>query len=94
MTGENSLPTSENKLPPCELFSVLDWRKSQTRLQCDVCDRPEAEHQTPGRRTLSGAEIEDRRRRMLVAMYEKLEEERRSVPSNGKATDAGGSEPS
>jgi hypothetical protein len=83
MTGENSLPISESTLPPCERFTVLEWRKSGTRFQCDVCDRPEAAHQNPGRRTLSGGEIETIRRRMIVEIYEKLEEKRQSIDSNG-----------
>src|ERR1700680_1877451 len=40
------------------LMSVLESRQAHTLLRCDVCDRPEAEHETPGRRTLSGGEIE------------------------------------
>lgn len=84
MTGENSLPISENKLPPCELFAVLDTRKSETWSQCDVCDRPEAAHGNPGRRTLSGAEIETLRRRMIVEIYEKGEAEHQGSGSDGR----------
>src|ERR1700680_1392166 len=84
MTGENSLPISESTLPPCELFAVLDTRKSETRSLCDVCDRPEAAHGNPGRRILSGAEIEALRRRMIVEIYEKSEAEHQSIDSNGQ----------
>jgi hypothetical protein len=83
MTAENSLPISENTLPPCELFAVLDTRKSETWSRCDVCDRPEAAHGNPGRRILSGGEIEALRRRMIVEIFEKVEAERQSVESNG-----------
>jgi hypothetical protein len=67
--------TSQNRLPPCERFAVLESRKIETA-QCDVCDQPEAAHESLGRRILSGAEIEALRRRMIVETYEKLEEER------------------
>jgi hypothetical protein len=83
MTGENSLPISESRLPPCELFTVLESRESETWSLCDVCDRPEAAHGNPGRRTLSGGEIEELRRRMIVEIYEKLEAERQSTDNNG-----------
>lgn len=69
--------TGKNGLPPCERFTVLESRKSQTVPQCDVCDQVEAAHENLGRRILSGGEIEALRRRMIVETYEKREEERR-----------------
>jgi hypothetical protein len=83
MTGENSLPIPESRLPPCELFTVLDTRKSETWPQCDVCDRPEAAHGNPGRRILSGGEIEALRRRLIVEMFDKLEAEHQSSTTDG-----------
>jgi hypothetical protein len=68
--------TRENSLPPCERFAVLESRTIETS-RCDVCDQLEAAHHSPGRRVLSGAEIEALRRRMIVETYEALEEERR-----------------
>jgi hypothetical protein len=84
MTGESSLPISQNKLPPCECFTILEWRKGATWPQCDVCDRPEAEHENPGRRTLSGGEIEAIRRRMIIAIFDEREEERPPSADNGR----------
>ena len=72
--------TRENSLPPCERFTVLEWRKSE-KAQCDVCDQLEAEHENLGRRILSGAEIEALRRRMLVERYDMREGERQ--PNDG-----------
>ncbi len=62
---------------PCERFTVLEWRKGASLLTCDVCDHAEAAHENPGQRTLSGDEIEELRRRMLVENFDKQEEERR-----------------
>jgi hypothetical protein len=61
---------------PCERFTVLESRRSESLSQCDVCDHPEAAHETPGRRILSGGEIEALRRRMIVETHDKLEERR------------------
>ncbi len=68
--------THENSLGPCERFTVLASRTNQTLSQCDVCDHIESSHENPGRRILSGGEIEELRRRILVATFEKREEER------------------
>jgi hypothetical protein len=84
MTGENSLPISESSSPPCERFTVLESRKSETWSLCDVCDRPETAHGNPGRRTLPGGEIEALRRSMIVAIFDKLEEERQRSANNGR----------
>jgi len=61
---------------PCERFTVLESRKGEKLSQCDVCDHPEAAHEKPGRRILSGGEIEALRRRMIVETHDKLEEHR------------------
>lgn len=66
--------TSKNGLPPCERFTVLESRQSEVS-RCDVCEQLEAAHVNVGRRRLSGGEIEALRRRMLVELYEKREEE-------------------
>lgn len=60
--------SSENALPPCERFTVLDSR-GHVPLQCDVCDQREGAHEAEGRRVLSGGEIEELRRRMLIERY-------------------------
>jgi hypothetical protein len=74
--------TGEGSLPPCERFTVLEWRKNENA-QCDVCDRPQSAHQNPGRRTLSGGEIEALRRRMIVELYDKLEAEHPGSDNDG-----------
>jgi len=78
--------TDETKLPPCDRFTVLDMRKDR-RPQCDVCDQLEEDHQNPGRRTMSGAEIEALRRSMIVEIYEKLEAEHQNNGSDGRSDD-------
>ena len=71
---------------PCERFTVLDSRRIESS-QCDVCDHLEASHESPGRRVLSGGEVEELRRRMLVERYELREEEgARSAPSTGNGS--------
>jgi hypothetical protein len=73
--------TSKNGLPPCERFTVLDSRQGEVS-RCDVCEQLETAHASLGRRILSGGEIEELRRRMLVELYEKREaEDRRSDSS-------------
>ncbi len=85
MTGDDS---GDSALPPCERFTVLDWRPSGGPSQCDVCDQPEAAHGQPGRRTLSGGEIEELRRRMIVERHDRREAEQREA--GGQAKGAGG----
>lgn len=85
--------TQENEnLQPCERFTLLESRRNQNLLRCDVCDHIEESHADAGRRVLTGEEVEELRRRRLIASFEKMQEERRRqeppVPSeNGsKAT--------
>jgi hypothetical protein len=58
-------------MEPCERFAVLDWRPDENIPNCDVCDHVESAHRNPGRRRLSGGEIEAQRRRLIEEMYEK-----------------------
>ncbi|MGH7714637.1 MAG: hypothetical protein ACREML_01455 [Vulcanimicrobiaceae bacterium] len=90
---------NENEhLQPCELFTLLESRRNQNLLRCDVCDHIEDAHANAGRRVLKGEEVEELRRLMLVARFEKMQEERRRkdppVPSEngGKATSPGSNE--
>jgi len=68
--------TPESSLGPCERFTVLESRSSEPLSQCEVCDHPEAAHDTPGRRIVSGGDIEALRRRMIEETHDKLEERR------------------
>lgn len=77
-------------LQPCERFTLLESRRSQNVLRCDVCDHIADAHADSGRRVLTGEEVEEIRRRRLIARFEKMKEERRAleppVPSeNGNA---------
>lgn len=75
--------TDETKLPPCDRFTVLNTRKGG-RPECDVCDQLEEAHQNPGRRMMSGAEIEELRRRIIVERFELLQAQApRSEGGNG-----------
>jgi len=80
MTQEN-----EDKLQPCERFTLLESRRGQNILRCDVCDHIEDAHANPGRRTLTGEEVEEMRRSRLIASFEKMREDRQrtepSIPS-------------
>lgn len=67
--------TGENSMRPCERFTVLESRKSDSLSRCDVCDHSEAAHENPGRRALSGGEIEELRRQMLIENFDKGETE-------------------
>lgn len=74
MTGDGDVP--------CERFTVLEWRPAESASRCDVCDQAEGAHEQLGRRTASGAEIEELRRRMLMERHDKREaEQQRGVPS-------------
>jgi hypothetical protein len=70
---------------PCERFTVLDWRPDENIAKCDVCDHVESSHENPGRRRLSGGEIEALRRSLIVAMFERQE----AAPQTGPADGAG-----
>lgn len=65
--------TRDISLPPCERFSVLASRGDENVSQCDVCDEFEVAHPEGGRRTLSGGEVEELRRRLIVEAYDKME---------------------
>ena len=62
---------AENTMPPCDQFTALATRRGEPPT-CDVCGQPEADHQRPGRRTMTGGEVEALRRRMLMERYEAL----------------------
>jgi hypothetical protein len=88
------MPEGSN-LQPCERFTVLESRQAHTLLRCDVCDHQEDVHPGSGRRVLSGGEVEELRRRRLIATFERTQEERRriepDVPSpNGNPPSAAG----
>lgn len=68
----------------CDVFTILDWRESDRLLRCDVCDQSEASHPQSGRRRLSGAQIEELRKQMLMATFAKQEEDRRRKEGNGE----------
>ncbi len=81
---------ANDDLQPCERFTLLESRRSQNLLRCDVCDHIADAHADAGRRVLTGEEVEEMRRRRLIARFEKMKEERRAldppVPSeNGNA---------
>jgi hypothetical protein len=61
--------SDEDGFSPCECFTVLDIRRPEASSRCDVCDHVESAHQTPGRRVLSGGEIEALRRRLIIERY-------------------------
>lgn len=61
--------------PPCEQFTVVDSRKNKKWPQCDVCDQHESAHEAPGRRVLSGGEIEALRRRIIIERFDLREKE-------------------
>jgi len=67
--------TPENNLGPCERFTVLESRQSENPAPCEVCDHPEVAHENAGRRTLSGGEIEELRRRIIIERFEQRQEE-------------------
>jgi hypothetical protein len=77
--------TQESGLGPCEQFTVLDSRRNKNPSQCEVCDHPEAAHGSVGRRTLSGGEIEELRRRIIIERFERQQDER--PRSNGSPSD-------
>jgi hypothetical protein len=62
---------------PCERFTILDWRPGDDLEKCDVCDHLEGAHESPGRRRLSGGEIEALRRRLIEEMFERQQAEGR-----------------
>jgi hypothetical protein len=73
----------KNGFQACEQFTVLSSRTTPNVSRCDVCDQIERIHPTPGRRVVSGGELEALRRRMLIAVHERREDERRHREGNG-----------
>ncbi len=75
-------------LPRCTRFTVLDWRPEGSATTCDVCDQSEGAHEQRGRRTASGAEIEELRRRMLMERHRLREAapERVDADGNGRVS--------
>jgi hypothetical protein len=65
----------EDNLGPCELFTLLASSQLQNVTQCEVCDHPESAHQSAGRRALSGGEIEELRRRIIVQRFEQRQQD-------------------
>ena len=74
----------ENANVPCDMFTILEWRESDRLLRCDVCDQAEEVHPQPGRRRVSGAEMEELRKRLLMMTFERQEEASRRKESNGE----------
>ena len=68
---------------PCEQFTVLQSRTGASAPTCDVCDMLESVHENPGRRVLSGGEVEELRRQMIVQVYDLQEEPGRANDRNG-----------
>ena len=76
--------SGEGALPPCDQFTVVASRPSERLTRCDVCDQAEEVHPSPGRRTLTGAEIEELRRRMLIERFDEQEQQRHQKEGNGE----------
>lgn len=74
----------ENASFACDMFSILEWRESDRLLRCDVCDQAEQVHPQSGRRRISGAEMEELRKRLLMMTYERQEETSRRKEGNGE----------
>jgi hypothetical protein len=74
-------------MEPCERFAVLDWRPDENIAKCDVCDHLESAHDKPGRRRLSGGEIEAQRRHLIEAMFEKQQTTGRGGERGGIGAD-------
>lgn len=66
--------SADDALGPCDCFTVLEWRQTPNP-QCDVCDHIQAEHAGSGTRVLTGGEIEELRRQILIKRYERREQE-------------------
>ena len=79
------MSSGETALPACERFTVLESRPNESLTRCDVCNHLESGHPTPGRRSLSGGEVEALRKRMIIDQYEKFEEARRHGKGNGES---------
>lgn len=72
-------------MPTCEIFTILDSREGDRLARCDVCDRVEEDHESRGRRRLTGGQIEELRRQMLMTTYAKQEEDRKRHQANGES---------
>lgn len=74
------------QFPACELFTVLESRQDPNISRCDVCDQSERAHSKPGRRVVTGGEMESLRKQMLIAIHERREAENPSeYTGNGTA---------
>jgi hypothetical protein len=71
--------SDEERLGPCDCFTVLESRQTETTSPCEVCDHIRAEHGN-GIRTLTGGEIEALRKRVLIERYESRQKERPRKP--------------
>jgi hypothetical protein len=77
--------TPDSSLGPCEQFTELESHRSTNPARCEVCDHSEAAHGGAGRRTLTGGEIEELRRRIIIERFERQQQERQR--SNGSHSD-------
>ena len=75
--------TAQKSPRPCERFTVLESRTGASLPTCDVCEMLESVHENPGRRVLSGGEIEELRRQMIVQVYDLHPEPSRESDRNG-----------
>ena len=66
----------ESDLGPCERFTLLASSQIKNVTQCEVCDHPESAHESAGRRALSGGEIEELRRQIIVRRFEQNQQGR------------------
>lgn len=69
----------------CEQFTVLQSRPSERLTRCDVCEQTEDAHPNPGRRTLSGGEVEALRRQLLMTKFDRLEQGHARGAGNGES---------
>ena len=70
----------------CDRFTILESREGDRLARCDVCDQVEEDHDTKGRRRMTGGQIEELRRKMLMMTYSKQEEDRKRREGNGEST--------
>ena len=74
---------TENSLPACDCFTILETRTNFVPSVCDVCERAQDDHQTTERRRLSGTQIEELRKRLIIQRYEQMQERREQHEANG-----------
>ncbi|MBV8602003.1 MAG: hypothetical protein JO359_10615 [Candidatus Eremiobacteraeota bacterium] len=73
-------------MPPCDRFTILESRQTDRLSRCDVCEHAEEDHESSGRRVLSGGEVEALRRQMLIEKFDRQEEGRRRHEGNGESS--------